>query len=192
MYEMMTQLSITPYPEMIDALRCLRAEGIKTALLTNNFNLPNGTYIPLDTSLFDIVSCPIVSCNVNFSQVNFQVYIADMKAKFYCSAVLTHIIIKSGPRRLGHSCLHKSVPRISVLRSMPGRVKVNVPWLQVGLNSSGPGKFRATSPPFPIPWRVVDGMKSTAMFHFRASTHYMTNKRSRRERIVSDRGGQPV
>ena len=56
MYEM-AKLSVTPYPEMIDALRCLRAEGIKTALLTNNFNLPNGRYIPLDTSLFDIVSC---------------------------------------------------------------------------------------------------------------------------------------
>lgn len=51
----MERLPVTPYPEMIDAVRCLRAEGIKTALLTNNFNLPSGRYLPVDTSLFDVV-----------------------------------------------------------------------------------------------------------------------------------------
>jgi len=36
---------------------------------------------------------------------------------------------------------------------------------------------RVSSPPFPIPWRVVDGgMKSTAMIHFRASTRCMTKQ----------------
>jgi len=39
---------------------------------------------------------------------------------------------------------------------MPGRVKANVTWLQVGLNSSGPGMCWASSPPFTMPWRVVD------------------------------------
>jgi len=50
----------------------------------------------------------------------------------------------------GHSCLRKSSPRISVLRSMPGRLKANVTWLQVGLNSSSPGMYRASFPPFSI------------------------------------------
>lgn len=46
-----------PYPEMLDAIQCLRAEGIKTALLTNNFRLANGTtHQPLDETLFDAVS----------------------------------------------------------------------------------------------------------------------------------------
>ena len=43
--------------EMLCAVRCLRSEGIKTALLTNNFNLPERRHLPLvDASLFDVVS----------------------------------------------------------------------------------------------------------------------------------------
>ena len=53
---LMAEQPVTSYEEMIDALRCLRAGGIKTALLTNNFDLPTGSYIPVDTSLFDVVS----------------------------------------------------------------------------------------------------------------------------------------
>jgi len=50
-------------------------------------------------------------------------------------------IIKSGPQTgPRHSCLHESTPRISVLRSMPDRVKAIVTWLQVGLNNAGPGE----------------------------------------------------
>jgi len=46
-----------PYPEMLDAIKCLRAEGIKTALLTNNFKSSSGgTFQPLDEKLFDVVS----------------------------------------------------------------------------------------------------------------------------------------
>jgi len=49
--------SLSVHAEMLDAVRCLRAEGIKTALLTNNFNLPNSRRLPdLDASLFDVVS----------------------------------------------------------------------------------------------------------------------------------------
>lgn len=46
-----------PYPQMISAVRCLKAEGLKTALLTNNwFNTgPQDSYIPVDLSLFDVV-----------------------------------------------------------------------------------------------------------------------------------------
>ena len=50
--------TMTVHNEMICAVRCLRAEGIKTALLTNNFNLPN-TQIPRplqEVGLFDVVS----------------------------------------------------------------------------------------------------------------------------------------
>jgi len=59
---------------------------------------------------------------------------------------------------------------------MPGRrVEANVTWLQLGFNSSGPDMCRASSPPFPIPWRVVDGgMKSKAKIHVRASTRYVS------------------
>lgn len=45
------------YPEMKDAIECLRAEGIKTALLTNNYlRSPSATYCPIDKSLFDVVN----------------------------------------------------------------------------------------------------------------------------------------
>jgi len=49
--------SLSVHAEMLCAVRCLRSEGIKTALLTNNFNLPNKRRLPdLDASLFDVVS----------------------------------------------------------------------------------------------------------------------------------------
>jgi len=45
-----------PYPQMIEAIKCLRAEGIKTALLTNNFALHNtDTYMPFDKRIFDVI-----------------------------------------------------------------------------------------------------------------------------------------
>jgi len=65
------------------------------------------------------------------------------------------IIIKRLCPRLGHSCLQKSAPSISLLRSMPGRVETNVTWLQIGLNSAGPGVCWASSPSFSIPWRLL-------------------------------------
>ena len=52
-----TQHNMQPYPQMLDAVRSLKAEGMKTALLTNNwFNSGNqDSYIPVDLSLFDVV-----------------------------------------------------------------------------------------------------------------------------------------
>ena len=45
------------FPEMLDAIQCIRAEGIKTALLTNNsFLSPGVSACPVDQSLFDVVS----------------------------------------------------------------------------------------------------------------------------------------
>ena len=45
------------FPEMEDAIKCIRAQGIKTALLTNNWlREPGVGYSPVDKSLFDVVS----------------------------------------------------------------------------------------------------------------------------------------
>ena len=47
---------VKPHPEMMDAVRCIRAEGIKTALLTNNYFMEEGkSYQPLDAKEFDLV-----------------------------------------------------------------------------------------------------------------------------------------
>ena len=44
-------------PEMMDAVKCLRSEGIQTAILTNNWQLHDGTsHIPVPVELFDVVS----------------------------------------------------------------------------------------------------------------------------------------
>lgn len=43
---------------MLDAIQCLRAEGMKTALLTNNFWMDRAHRIPtqpLDPNLFDVI-----------------------------------------------------------------------------------------------------------------------------------------
>nr|XP_039271290.1 acyl-CoA dehydrogenase family member 10-like [Styela clava] len=45
-----------PIPEVLDAVRAIKAEGIKTALLTNNWKNSDGsTLIPIDQSIFDVV-----------------------------------------------------------------------------------------------------------------------------------------
>ena len=45
------------YPELVDAIKCVRAQGIKTALLTNNWlKEPGVGHSPVDKSLFDVVS----------------------------------------------------------------------------------------------------------------------------------------
>jgi acyl-CoA dehydrogenase family protein 10 len=65
------ELPVAPYPEMIDAIKCLRAEGIKTALLTNNFNLPNGCYLPLNVDIFDVI---VESVKVNMRKPEPRIY----------------------------------------------------------------------------------------------------------------------
>ncbi len=51
------------FPEMLDAIKCVRAQGIKTALLTNNWLRKQGTgHSPVDRSLFDVVSFPFLHC----------------------------------------------------------------------------------------------------------------------------------
>lgn len=44
-------------PAMTEAVRCIRARGLKTAVLTNNFYLENGeSFLPIDRKQFDVVS----------------------------------------------------------------------------------------------------------------------------------------
>lgn len=46
-----------PVTVMMDAVHRARAEGFKTAVLTNNFLLSEGkSFLPVDTALFDVVS----------------------------------------------------------------------------------------------------------------------------------------
>uniref|UniRef100_U3IM32 Aminoglycoside phosphotransferase domain-containing protein n=1 Tax=Anas platyrhynchos platyrhynchos TaxID=8840 RepID=U3IM32_ANAPP len=50
-HEMIKQL-----PTMAEAVQCIRAEGLKTALLSNSFRLSNGeSFLPLDQQHFDVV-----------------------------------------------------------------------------------------------------------------------------------------
>ncbi|OXB64158.1 hypothetical protein ASZ78_002088 [Callipepla squamata] len=49
--EMIKQL-----PIMAEAVQCIRAEGLKTALVSNSFRLPNGErFLPLDQKHFDVI-----------------------------------------------------------------------------------------------------------------------------------------
>ncbi|XP_053336646.1 acyl-CoA dehydrogenase family member 10-like [Clarias gariepinus] len=61
-----------PVTAVTDAVRCVRAEGFKTAVLSNNFLLPGGkSYLPVDTSLFDIV---VESCRVGLCKPDVRIY----------------------------------------------------------------------------------------------------------------------
>ncbi|CAB4022207.1 tRNA-splicing ligase homolog, partial [Paramuricea clavata] len=61
-----------PLPEMIDLIKCLRAEGILVALLTNNWLLDKeNTFMPLDRSLFDQI---IESARVNCRKPGEKIY----------------------------------------------------------------------------------------------------------------------
>lgn len=45
-----------PIKEVLDAIACLKQEGFKTALLTNNWKNSDGsTLLPFDTKDFDVV-----------------------------------------------------------------------------------------------------------------------------------------
>ena len=60
------------YPELVDAIKCVRAQGIKTALLTNNWlKEPGVGHAPVDKSLFDVVSHTINLFTDKFSAENF-------------------------------------------------------------------------------------------------------------------------
>lgn len=45
---------IDPLPEMIDAIKCIKSEGMLVGLLTNNwYKDKKETFLPIDQSLFD-------------------------------------------------------------------------------------------------------------------------------------------
>lgn len=45
-----------PLPAMMEAVERIRAGGLKTAVLSNNFLLPGGeSYLPLDHRMFNVV-----------------------------------------------------------------------------------------------------------------------------------------
>ncbi|KAI5613296.1 acyl-CoA dehydrogenase family member 11 [Silurus asotus] len=61
-----------PVPVMMDAVQCARAEGIKTAVLTNNFLLSGGkSFLPVDLSLFDVI---VESCRVGLCKPDPKIY----------------------------------------------------------------------------------------------------------------------
>ncbi|KAF5904803.1 acyl-CoA dehydrogenase family member 10 isoform X2, partial [Clarias magur] len=61
-----------PVTAITDAVRRVRAEGFKTAVLSNNFLLPGGkSHLPVDTSLFDIV---VESCRVGLCKPDLRIY----------------------------------------------------------------------------------------------------------------------
>ena len=48
---------IEPYPEVLMAIQCIKAEGLKTALVTNNWLMEDGkSFCPVDVKDFDVVS----------------------------------------------------------------------------------------------------------------------------------------
>ena len=58
MVEGLSSNQFEAFPEMLEAIRCLRAYGLKTALLTNNWFVDENktkTLLPVDSSLFDVV-----------------------------------------------------------------------------------------------------------------------------------------
>ena len=61
-YRLRGMVQVQPFPEMVDAVKCVRAEGLKTALLTNNWftdEQKSVSLVPMDTSLFDVVGISI-------------------------------------------------------------------------------------------------------------------------------------
>jgi len=66
---------------------------------------------------------------------------------------------------------------ISLLHAFRSRARCHAEWGPMLPDFRLVSTVRASSPPFPIPWRVIDGgMKITAMIHFRASKRYMTKQ----------------
>uniref|UniRef100_A0A8C0HBR3 Acyl-CoA dehydrogenase family member 10 n=1 Tax=Chelonoidis abingdonii TaxID=106734 RepID=A0A8C0HBR3_CHEAB len=58
-------------PIMTEALECIRAEGLKTAVLSNNFYLHSGvSFLPLDRSQFDVIE----SCREGICKPDPRIY----------------------------------------------------------------------------------------------------------------------
>ncbi|XP_050408394.1 acyl-CoA dehydrogenase family member 10 isoform X1 [Patella vulgata] len=67
-------IAVQPYPQITDAVKCIRAEGLKTALLTNNWftnNSKTESLVPVDRSLFDVV---VESCVEGVRKPNPRIF----------------------------------------------------------------------------------------------------------------------
>ncbi|XP_025054611.1 acyl-CoA dehydrogenase family member 10 isoform X5 [Alligator sinensis] len=59
-------------PAMTEAIRCIRAEGLKTAVLSNNFYLHSGaSFLPLDRKQFDVI---VESCREGICKPDPRIY----------------------------------------------------------------------------------------------------------------------
>ncbi|KAM6423102.1 acyl-CoA dehydrogenase family member 10 isoform 1-T1 [Liasis olivaceus] len=59
-------------PAMTEAVKCIRAKGLKTAVLTNNFYLDSGeSFLPIDRKQFDVI---VESCREGVCKPNPQIY----------------------------------------------------------------------------------------------------------------------
>ncbi|XP_034284743.1 acyl-CoA dehydrogenase family member 10 [Pantherophis guttatus] len=59
-------------PAMTEAVKCIRARGLKTAVLTNNFYLENGeSFLPIDRKQFDVV---VESCREGVCKPDPRIY----------------------------------------------------------------------------------------------------------------------
>ncbi|XP_077164824.1 acyl-CoA dehydrogenase family member 10 isoform X2 [Paroedura picta] len=60
------------HPMMTEAIKCIRTEGLKTAVLSNNFYLPSGeSFLPLDRKQFDVI---IESCREGICKPDPRLY----------------------------------------------------------------------------------------------------------------------
>ncbi|XP_041926191.1 acyl-CoA dehydrogenase family member 10-like [Alosa sapidissima] len=61
-----------PLPGMMEAVENIRASGLKTAVLSNNFLLPDGgSYLPLDQRMFNVI---VESCRVGLCKPDPRIY----------------------------------------------------------------------------------------------------------------------
>ncbi|XP_015221642.2 acyl-CoA dehydrogenase family member 10 isoform X1 [Lepisosteus oculatus] len=70
--ELMTGHMAQQLPAMTEAIQCIRAEGLKTAVLSNNFFLHDGqTFLPVDRSQFSVV---VESCIEGMCKPDPRIY----------------------------------------------------------------------------------------------------------------------
>ncbi|XP_068101616.1 acyl-CoA dehydrogenase family member 10 isoform X2 [Hyperolius riggenbachi] len=70
--DLTTHEMIKQQPEMTEAIQCIRAEGLKTAVLSNNFFLHNGeSFLPIDRSQFDVI---VESCLEGICKPDPRIY----------------------------------------------------------------------------------------------------------------------